>query len=86
MKALELAKATAPLEQYARNLKGPVVLTVEGKPVAALVPIEKVDLESLALSTSAEFVALIERSRARHAGEGGISSEEMRRLGLARGE
>jgi hypothetical protein len=34
-------------------------------------------METVALSTNPEFLALIERSRAR--AEGGISSEEMRR-------
>jgi hypothetical protein len=39
--------------------------------------------EMVALSTNPQFMALIERSRARHRAEGGISSEEMRRrLGL----
>jgi hypothetical protein len=33
----------------------------------------------ISLSTNEEFISLIERSRARHEKEGGISSEEMRR-------
>lgn len=42
MKKLELAKATAPLAKYALDVrKEPVVLTERGKPVAALVAIEK---------------------------------------------
>ncbi len=86
MKTLELAKATAPLGEYARNVKKePVVLTSNGKPVAALVAIENADLETVALSTHPEFIALIERSRARQKAEGGLSSQEMRRrLGLKR--
>ena len=48
-----------------------------------MVSIKKADLETVALSTHPDFLALIERSRARHRAEGGISSEEMRRrLGL----
>ena len=84
MKTLEMAQATAPLAEYAKDVdKEPVVLTVGGKPVAALVPIENADLETVALSTHPQFLALIERSRARHKAEGGISGEEMRRrLGL----
>src|SRR5262249_14828796 len=37
------------------------------------------DRETVTLSTSPQFLALIERSRSRQATEGGISSDEMRR-------
>jgi antitoxin (DNA-binding transcriptional repressor) of toxin-antitoxin stability system len=86
MKTLELARATDSLAKYARKVsKEPVVLTVGGKPVAALVGIENADAETVALSTSPRFIALIERSRARQKSEGGISGSEMRRrLGLKR--
>lgn len=66
----------------ARQLRissGPLVVTSHGQPVAALVPIENADMETVALSTNPEFLALIERSRARARAEGGIASEEMRR-------
>jgi len=84
MKTLDLAKATAPLSQYARGVKkGPVILTTHGKPVAALILITNADLETVKLGTDSKFVALIRRSRARLKAEGGISSEEMRkRLGI----
>src|SRR5712691_10914054 len=86
MKTLELAQATAPLADYARDVdKEPVVVTVRGRPVAALMPIENADRETVTLSTNPQFLALIERSRRQHETEGGISSEEMRRrLGVAR--
>jgi antitoxin (DNA-binding transcriptional repressor) of toxin-antitoxin stability system len=80
MRRLELEEATSPLVDYERQLKdGPLVLTVDGHPVAALVPIEAADWESLSLSTNPDFIALIEQSRARFRTEGGISSEEIRR-------
>ena len=88
MKTLELAQATAPLAEYAQDVskavsKAPLILTVGGRPVAALVSIENADLETTTLSTHPQFLALIERSRVRHEVEGGISAEEMRRrLGL----
>ena len=84
MKTLEMAKATATLAEYAREVAvEPVIITVDGKPVAALVAIENTDLEAVSLSTNPKFLAIIERSRARHQAEGGIPSEEMRRrLGL----
>jgi prevent-host-death family protein len=80
MKTLEVRRATAPLADYVQRVrKEPVILTVDGKPVAALVSIKKADLEAVALGTHPDFLALIERSRARQRAEGGISSEEMRR-------
>jgi prevent-host-death family protein len=80
MKKLEMAKATAPLAEYAQGVsKEPVIVTVRGKPIAALVAIENTDLETASLSTNPRFLALIERSRARQKAEGGISSAEMRR-------
>jgi prevent-host-death family protein len=57
----------------------PIVVTTDGKPIAVVVPIENADLESISLSTNPEFMAIIERSRARQEREGGISSKEMRR-------
>jgi len=84
MKTLEVDKATAPLAEYVRDVnREPVILTVDGQPVAALVPVDNTDLETATLSTHPGFLALIERSRARQESEGGISGEEMRRrLGL----
>lgn len=80
MKKIELAKATAPLAEYAQDVgKEPVVLTVAGRPVAALVSIKNADWETVALSTAPQFLALIKRSRARSRAEGGISSAELRR-------
>jgi len=84
LKTLEITKATAPLSEYARSLDGgPVIVTEDGKPLAALVSIENADWETIRLSTHPQFIALIERSRARQKAEGGIPSAEMRRrLGL----
>ncbi len=84
MKTLEMTKATASLAEYAREVrKEPVIVTRKGKPVAALVAVENADLETVALSVDARFLALIERSRTRQKAEGGIPSAEMRRrLGL----
>ena len=80
MKVIEQTDATASLADYAANIgSGPIVVTSHGQPVAALVPIENADLETVALSTNREFLDLIERSRTRVRTEGGIASEEMRR-------
>jgi antitoxin (DNA-binding transcriptional repressor) of toxin-antitoxin stability system len=80
MKTLELTKATAPLADYAREInKEPVIVTRDGKPVAALVALENADLETVSLSVDPQFLARIERSRARQKADGGISGKEMRR-------
>lgn len=80
MKTVEIEKATLPLSDYTKKVKKePVIITREGKPVAALVSISNADIETVSLSNNPKFLALIERSRARQRAEGGISSEEMRR-------
>lgn len=80
MKTVDLAQATAPLAEYAQKAKGEtVVVTAAGKPIAALVPLENTDGETVKLSTHPQFLALIERSRKRQKTEGGLSSTEMRR-------
>ena len=80
MKILEKSDATGSLAEYTADIeKEPVIVTSDGIPIAALVPIGNVDLETMSLSTNAVFIALIERSRARHRAEGGISSDKMRR-------
>ncbi len=86
MKIVEQTEAKAPLADYAAGIgQEPVIVTVNGKPVAALVAIENADLETVSLSTNPAFLALIERSRAHHRAEGGLSAEEMRRrLGIGK--
>jgi prevent-host-death family protein len=80
MKVIERDEATGSLAEYAAEIdKGAIIVTNHGQPVAALVPIENTDLETVSLSTNRQFLELIERSRSRAKTEGGISSEEMRR-------
>ena len=84
MKTIEISQATAPLAEYAQTVdKETLILTINGEPVAALVSIHDVDLETIKLSTDPRFLSLIEQSRTRQQQEGGLSSAEMRRrLGL----
>lgn len=80
MKRIEVRDATQSLAEYARELHDEaLVLTNDGKPVAALMPIENEDAESVTLSTNRRFIELIEASRTRHRSEGGIRSDEVRR-------
>jgi antitoxin (DNA-binding transcriptional repressor) of toxin-antitoxin stability system len=80
MKTVEVTKATLSLADYTKGvIEEPVVVTVKGKPVAALVSILNADLETVSLSHNEKFLNLIDRSRSRQEREGGVSTEEMRR-------
>ena len=84
MKTIEIEKANSPLSEYAGEaIKEPLIIVTKGKPMAAIVPLENADLETVSLSTNPDFIALIERSRTRQKDEGGIKSDDMRsRLGI----
>lgn len=60
----------------------PLVVTDNGAPTAVILPLANANLETVSLSTNPEFIALIERSRARARTDGGHSAEEMRRCVL----
>jgi hypothetical protein len=84
MKTIDVRKARGSLEHYAkRTRQGPMVLKSKGRTLAAIIPMDDLDLESISLSKNPDFLAIMERSRARHEAEGGISPAEMRRrLGI----
>lgn len=84
MKKIEMRKASGSLSDYVEEArKDPIIVVKNGRPVAAVFPIENADMETISLSTSRRFLSIIKRSRARHKKEGGISSRDMRRrLGL----
>lgn len=86
MKTIELADATAALSVYARRASTePLVVTVKGKPVAALTAIgSQTDLENLAVSNHPGFKALIERSRRLYPAGSGLTTKQVRKqLGIA---
>lgn len=79
MKTIEITKAKSSLADYAKEVtKEPVIVTVKGKPVAALIGIKNADKETVSLCNNPQFLALIERSRERQKTKSGISTEEMR--------
>jgi antitoxin (DNA-binding transcriptional repressor) of toxin-antitoxin stability system len=88
MKIIDIGDAQGTLGEYAKHAEDfPLVITDQGQPVAALLAVPNADLETVAMSTNPDFLAIIERSRQRHAAEGGITIEEMRRkLGVAKGD
>ena len=80
MKKVEIKDATGELGPYAAHVEeGPVMVTENGRPVAALVPVENTEVETVSLCTDPRFMDLIERSGNRQEAEGGIAGAEMRR-------
>jgi hypothetical protein len=80
MKTVDLAKASKSLSAYAHDLgEEPVILTVDDKPVAALVSLKNVDRESLVLSTSPAFLRLMQAAREELARGDSVSLDEIKR-------
>ena len=81
MKVLEKEQALDSLWKYIEQVGTDTLIIVEnGKPVAALMSLEGVDDETIAVSTNPKFRAIIERSRRRDHIEGRVSSEDVRKL------
>jgi len=84
VKRLELKNATRTLAEYAKEVgTESVLITSRGKAIAALVPVNGGDEETVSLSLNPKFLAMIERSRAQiRQGRGIPAAEVRRRLGL----
>ncbi len=67
------------MADYTRDLDDFPVLTSNSKPVAAIVSLKNVDPESLALSTNAEFMEIIEQARRECAAGQTISQSAMKK-------
>ncbi|MFQ5343027.1 MAG: hypothetical protein ACE5F6_15925 [Anaerolineae bacterium] len=80
MKTLEIDMASEPLSTYAKELVAGeiLVLTANEEPVAAVVSLRHVDPEPLALSTSPEFLELIESARQEFKSGRKLSLSEMK--------
>ena len=80
MKTLELRNAGGSVATYVGDAKkGPVVFTVKGDPVAALVRVTSADLETLSLASNRTFLRMIARSRNALKTKGSLSAREVRR-------
>jgi hypothetical protein len=85
MKTIELSNASRPLAEYATDLNEEILIVEEaGRAVAAVVPLNGVDAESLALSAHPEFLDLIARSRAQFAAGQTVSLNELKKAVLPR--
>lgn len=78
-----MIQATNSLGRYARELEQePLVFTEGGHAIAALLPIDDADLESIALSLSPKFLAVIEQSRREYRNGASLSADEVSELGI----
>jgi hypothetical protein len=83
MKTIQLSNASRSLADYARELKGEILVVKDAKkPLAAVVPLNAVDRESLALSAHPEFLDLIARSRAQFEAGQTLTLDEMKKAVL----
>jgi hypothetical protein len=84
MKVIALEQTDVTVPDLAELVKeGPVILTLKGKPLAAIQDLRGSDWESIALANEPRFIALIEESRREYREKGGNSLEDIRReLGL----
>ena len=81
MKVLEKVLASGSLAEYVDEaVQNPIIITVDGKPVAALTSLEGADWETISLSTNPQFLSIIERSRSRYRQEGGVPGKKVREM------
>jgi hypothetical protein len=86
VKKIDLSEASKPLAEYAAELGDDmVVVTVNEKPIAAVISlknVENADEESLGLSASRAFLEIVERSRAEFEMGRTLTLDEMKRAVL----
>jgi prevent-host-death family protein len=80
MKVIEITTDSSLASCVRRARLEPLVITKSGKPVAAVVPLRNADKETAALATNAEFLEIVERSRAAHRADGGLSPAQVRKM------
>lgn len=81
MRKIDLADATKPLAEYVKEMEGmSLMITYKGVALAALVPLENADYETVTMATDPEFRAILERSRKSLREEGGVSADEVRKM------
>jgi len=84
MRTIELSSASKPLAAYiGKSANAITVVTARNKPIAAIVSLRNVDRESLALSSSPEFIRIVSRARREFRRGREISLAEMRQAILS---
>ena len=79
-RTIDVKEATQPLSEYAQHAdEETLVVTSKGRPIAALVPVQNADLETISLGQNPEFLEIIEASRESYRQQGGVPLDEVRR-------
>lgn len=76
MRTVEIGEIASLLETYDKT-EQPLILTRNGQPVAALFPVEDLDMETLSLSMNQKFIKIIEQSRKSQKEQGRIFLEDL---------
>lgn len=76
MRKVEISEIASLLDNYDKN-ELPLILTRNGQPVAALFPVEDVDMETLSISMNPKFINIIEQARKSQKEEGRIFLEDI---------
>jgi antitoxin (DNA-binding transcriptional repressor) of toxin-antitoxin stability system len=83
MRTIDLSEVAALVPLLQSENQEPLVVTKNGQTVAAIVPTNEDDVESLLLSINPMFQAILDRSQRRLESDGAISSADVRkRLGI----
>jgi antitoxin (DNA-binding transcriptional repressor) of toxin-antitoxin stability system len=84
MKTIDIRQATDQLHAIARgDISEPTLVTIDGRPVAALLPLDELDRENLSLAKNRDFRRMLDRSRRQVQESGGVSMDDVRReLGI----
>src|SRR5437763_1741229 len=78
MKTIELTLSEGLLAKYAEIAQPePMIVTVQGKPIAVVLPVHNADVETVSLSFHPKFVAILKDARRRRHREPGFSTEEL---------
>ncbi len=79
MKVVPVEKAGVTVTELAAMAKsGSVILTRNGKPIAAVKDLSGSDWETVSLANDPKFIALIERSRESYRQQGGVLLSDLR--------
>ena len=79
MKTIELSEVAALVPLLQSDSQEPLLVTQNGQTVAAIVPANEEEAESLLLSINPKFQAILERSQRRLESEGAITIAEVRK-------
>ena len=76
MKQVEISEIYSLLENNDKT-ELPLILTRNGQPIAALFPVEDVDMETLSISMNPKFINIVEQSRKSQKEAGRIFLEDI---------